>query len=257
MQKNALPITLATLVAAIFGSFLRWLQTRNIFDESGLAIRGAAISIIYAVYTVLVLAAICVLAAALLKHCSAPKEADAALADPTVFPFAAAVALAAVFICCAVVAMFTADSGKYPIMQRIFGAFGIFAGLCLPFLPGKKSGGHSSFSGTAAVVLTLFCCYWLVFDYRLNAENPVMWAYAPELLATIATTLAIYHIAAYFHGRAKPRPTLITVLAAVFFDISVVFDARALWLTGLYAVSALMLLIIEFLLLSNLKESDT
>ena len=255
MQKNALPITLATLVAGIFGAFLRWLQTRNIFDENGLAIRGAGISIVYVIYSVLVLAAVCVLVSMLLKQYAAPKDAAAALADPTAFPFAVACVLAAAFVCCAVVMMFTTGSAKFPMMQRIFGAFGIFAGLCLPFLPAKRTGGHGSFSAAASVVLTLFCCYWLVFAYRLNAENPVIWAYAPEMLAVVTTTLAFYYIAAFFYDRARPNRALTAVLAAVFFDCSVIFDARSAALTGLFAVSALMLLMIEYLFLSNLKET--
>ena len=47
MRKNALTITLCVLVLGIFGAFLRWLQTRSIFEEeTGLALRGAPISVI-------------------------------------------------------------------------------------------------------------------------------------------------------------------------------------------------------------------
>ena len=55
MQKNAFTLTIATFVAGIFGFFLRWLQNMNGFDDAGLAIPGATISVTVTVYTILVL----------------------------------------------------------------------------------------------------------------------------------------------------------------------------------------------------------
>ena len=256
MQKNALPITLATLVVSIFGAFLRWLQTRNIFDENGLAIPGLGISAIYLIYSVLALGAIAALVLLWLRRYDAAKDAAAALADPTVFPFAIACVLGAAFVICALSAMFTSEQSEFPLMQRILGAFGIFAGLCIPFVPARRTGGHHTFSRTAIVFLTLFCCYWLVFAYRLNAENPVIWAYAPEMAALAVTTLAVFHVAAYFHDRAKPTRALICVQAAVFLDVSVIFDVRPLFFTAMLAVSALLLMMLEYLLLTNLKAAE-
>ena len=53
MRKDALTITLTTLVLGIFGAFLRWLQNMNLYDEEGLAARGAGISIVLMVYILL------------------------------------------------------------------------------------------------------------------------------------------------------------------------------------------------------------
>jgi len=261
MQKKALPLTLTTAVISIFGAFLRWLQTQHIFEESGLAVSGAGISICYVVFSVLAVVAFCIIVKGILRDRKTENDAALALADPIGFAVPIACLLGIVVIGCALVAMFTADVSNFSsscavcaLMQRIFGAFGIFSGCCLPFVPAKKSGEKSSFSRTAMVVIVLFCCYSLVFAYRMNAEDPVLWAYAPEMLAVVTTTLAFYHIAAYYFNCAKSGASLILVQMAAYFDLSVIFDVRAMCFNGMLAAAALMLLLAEFLLISNMKE---
>ena len=151
--------------------------------------------------------------------------------------------------------LFTADGTRFPMLQRLFGAFGIFGGLCFPFLIPKRSGSINSMSGAGTVIEAFFFCYWLVFAYKLHAEDPVVWVYGPEMLALVATTVCIYEIAAYFHGRAKPTATIFLLQAAAFLDLSVVFDARALPLTVMIAVCAALMLLLTYLLIANRKES--
>ena len=255
MQKNALTITLTTLVLGIFGAFLRWLQTQNIFEEeTGLATPGAPISIIYVIYSVLALAVIAVIVLGWLRHYAAPKEPEQALRCATPVPQILTCVFAAIFVCCALAMLFSVTDARFPILQRLFGAFGIFGGLCLPFLLPKRSGSLNSMSGTATVIATFFFCYWLIFAYKLHAEDPVVWVYGPEMLALVATTVGVYEIAVYFHDRAKPALTIFVLQAAAFLDISAVFDSRALPLTVMIAVCALLMLLLTYLLIANLKE---
>jgi len=262
MKKNVLPITLATLVVSIFGAFLRWLQTRTLFDEFGLPVRGAGISVVYVIYLLLAFVCICVFVFYGLRKFSAAEDAATALTVRTAAPVVISCVLAVILVYSGLTAMFSASQMEassihwvsFSFMQRIFGAFAIFAGLCLPFLPAKRTGGHSSFSPAASIVLILFCCYWLVFAYCLVAENPSIWTYAPEILAVAATTLAFYYLAAFFYDRAKPKRALTAVLTAVLLNSSVIFDTDRPYFTGVFFVGTLFLLMMAYLLLENLQE---
>ena len=256
MRKNALTITLGMLVLGIFGAFLRWLQTRNIFDaETGLAVRGAPISAIYIIYSVLVLAAIAALTLLWLRGMHASAEPSEALRSETAVPMVLTVILGAVFVCAALVALFTAELSRFPMLQRVFGAFAIFGGVCMPFLLPKRDGTLRSGSGAATVILTLFFCFWLIFAYKLNAEDPVVWAYAPEMLALAAATVGVYEAAAYFHGRAKPVRAVIALHAAAYLSVSVIFVVRATAMTALLGVCAALALLLSYLLIANMKEN--
>ena len=259
MRKNALIILLATLVLSVFGAFLRWLQTRNIFEaESGLAVRGAPISAIYVLFSAVVLACIVALVLLLLRRTAAATAPAEALRCESAVPKVLATVLAVVFLCAALLALFTAGGLRRPspAWQRAFGATAIFGGLCFPFLLPKRSGDSDSASRTAGLICTVFYCFWLIFAYKLHAESPVIWAYGPEMLALAATTLGVYEVTAYFHGHAKPAWALIALYAAAFLDISVVFDVRDVAFTVMLAVSAALMLLFAYLLTANLTRRD-
>ena len=254
MRKNALTITLTTLVLSIFGAFLRWLQTRTAMEkETGLAIPGAPMSIVYVIYTVLALGVIAVIVFVWLKRLTASKEPGEALNSGSVIPTVLLWVFCGVFICASLAVLFTAAGAKYPLLQRLLGAFGIFAGLCFPFLT-ARDGKVSGAARTAAVFLPLFCCFMLVFFYKLHAENPIVWAYGPDMIALAATALAVYEIAAYYFDRAKPLRALLMVQYAALLDISVIFDERAGALTAMLVVFAFVMLLTEYLLLTNMKD---
>jgi hypothetical protein len=253
MRKNALTITLTTLVLGIFGAFLRWLQAKTAFEESGLATPGAALSIVYLLYSLAAVAVLAFIVFGYLRRYSAPREPSAALRCGSVLPQILAWLLCAGFVCAAVAALFSAGTSEFPLLQRLFGAAGIFAGLCLPLLP-AKNGAVSVMSRAAAVLLTFFCCYWMIFAYKLHAENPVVWTYGPEMVAIAVTTLAVYEVAAYYYGHAKPAAALFLIQLAAFLDLSVFFDARAVPLTVILAVFAALLLLLEYLLIANRRE---
>lgn len=255
MRKNAMVMTLATLVLGVFGAFFRWLQTRNIFDEvSGLAARGAALSIILVVYSVFVVALIIAATLLGLRRFRAEKEASAALRSEGRVPGLLLWAFALVFVIAALVVMFTADASRFPMMQRIFGACGIFGGLCFPFFLAKPDGTVQASSRTAAVILPFFYLFWMVFAYKTNADNPTLWAFAPEMLALAGVTIGVYQVAAYFYGRAKPKTALIALQVAAYLNIGVLFDQRNFALTLMIALNAALMLLLEYVLMANLKD---
>lgn len=255
MQKNALAITVSTVVMGVFGAFLRWLQDRTIFEaETGLAVRGAAISTVCALYFVLALIAMLALVVFWLRRYEKAPRAGAALRTRTALPAAAAWLLCAVFAVGGLMRMFSATEAASPQFQRIFGACAILAAACFPFLAGGKEGRPHPLGRLASAVLALFFCLWLVFCYVTNEQNPVLWSYAPEILAITASTLAFYYICCWHYDTAKPNAALLFVQAGVFLNLCILPDSRSKSATAMFAATALLLLLLEFLMVNNLRD---
>ena len=220
MQKNAVTATVATLVMGIFGAFLRWLQNTNLYDsDTGLAAPRAPISFAFLLFSLVMFAVMAIGGIGL---------------------------------------MFSAGASEAPVLQRLLGAAAIVAGAAFPFLPGRILGGTNPLSKPASLILPLFYCVWLVFIYRSNLDNPVLWAYAPEVFAVVATILAFFYIAGCFYGRKTCNAALIAAQIAVYLDLSVLSDELRTLLKAMLIATALMLLLLEYMMISNLtKSSDT
>ena len=254
MRKTATTVTVTTLVLGIFGAFFRWLQITNAYDpESGLPIPGHGTTVVFLIYIILAAAAIAVLTYVWLGRCACAKDVSA-LRSHTGFPRVLSWIFGIGFAAAACVIMFFSDFGRYPLMQRLLGALGILSGLCFPFLPGKTDGSAHSIARTAAVIVSAFCCYWLVFSYRCNSIDPILWNFAPEILALAATVTAFYYVAAFHYGAGRGSRALLSVQLAVFFDMTVLFENRTAAATVMFLTAAAMLLMTEFLIVENMWD---
>lgn len=254
MRKTATTVTVTTLVLGIFGAFFRWLQITNAFDrESGLPISGHGTTVVFLVYIFLAAAVIVGLTYGWLGRYSCSRDA-AALRSRTAIPRVLGWIFGAGFAAASCVLMFFSDFGSYPLMQRLLGAAGILAGLCFPFLPGKPDGSVHSFARTASALAALFFCYWLVFCYRANSNDPILWNFAPEILALAATTAAFYYVAAFHFGAGRGSRALLAVQLGAFFDMTVLFEDRTAVTTVMFLAAAAMLLTAEFLIIENMQD---
>ena len=256
MRKIALTFTVTTLVLGVFGAFFRWLQLMNAFDkETGFPVPGAPITVVLIVYCVLAAAAFCLLTALWLGRYEGASGAEIALKCATGVPMILSWVLCAAFAASACVLLFSAGASLTPMLQRLFGAFGILAALAIPFLFGKNGGsGAGAMGRTAAAVLTVFFCFWTVFDYKSVSSDPIIWNYAFEILAVTVSTLAIYHVTTFYYGIGKLPRTLVLLQLGVFLNISVIFEQRSAPLNIMLGVSAALQLLLEFLLIENMRE---
>lgn len=257
MRNNAFIACITTLVAGIFGFFLRWLQTINGFEENGLAIPGAATAIVFAAYSVLaVLVFALVVRFALRKNELSPKAAEA-LHVPNVLHVAAMWAVAALMAIACLVLMFGSDYARFPTMQRMMAALGIFSALCLPFMLNRKAEGDDKGVGAIASLLPiLFGCLWLVTAYRVESENPVLWSYVIEILAIIGVTMSFYYLAAFFYGRSKPGRCLVMLQTTVYLCLCTLMDEHSGAEKLLFGAVAAALLVFQFVLMCNLREKE-
>ena len=254
MRKTAITVTVTTLVLGVFGAFLRWLQNTGAYDaETGAIVPWHGTTIVLVIYCVFAVAAILAINLLWLRRFEGDDDM-AALRGATGLPAGLGWAFGVAFALCACVVMFTAAASRYPLAQRLLGAFGILAGLSFPFLVAKRDGSVRPLGRAAAMTVTLFCCYWLVCCWRNHSANPVIWVFVMEILAVSASTVAFYYIAAYHYGAGRSRRALPAVQLAIFFDMVTLFAPRGA-VQGLMLLLCIgMLLLFQVLLMENLKE---
>ncbi len=257
MRKTALTLTISTLVLGIFGAFLRWLQNMNAFEkETGFPIPGAGTTVVFVIYTLLVVAAFIVVTLVWLGRFDRGADAKRALRCESIIPMIFGWVLCAAFAAASCFLLFSAAHSRYPLGQRLFGAFGILAGISIPFLFGRKGSSAAGPVGrTASVVITLFYCFWLVFCYKLHSEEPILWKHAPEILAVAAATVAFYFITTYFFSAGHSGRALITVQLGIYLNIATLFEERGTAMNVLFGVTSAALLLLEYLLIANMKET--
>lgn len=260
MQKLALPVTVTTLVAGVFGAFLRWLQLRTIYEaETGLTRPWAGISIIFVIYILVFAAALfCIVFFFLRGRLLKPLAAEDALRVSTVVPGALIWLLGAVFAVSGLVLLFSHKSAVTRLenmLEILFRAGCILAGGCVLCLSRRAEKENAYPGKLGSTVLTLFFCAWLVRSYVVNSRDPVSWNFLPELLAVAASTVAFYYICAYFFVRSKPCSAVFWSHFAALLNICTLFDPTAAAEKALYAATAGTLLLMGFLLLKNMRET--
>lgn len=253
MRKDALTLTLATLVAGIFGAFLRWLQNLNAFEEgTGLNIPGSFTSWLLAAYLIIIAAAIAAVVFLWLSRYGRHGD-ERAFAAQTSIPGIACKALGFITAAACVVIMLSSNQARLPVLQRVFAACGIFCGAAMLLLFSKS--GEAASRKSAVIVITLFCCMWLITSYKFTAENPVIWSFVIEIFTVCALIMAWYELAAYSYGRSKPNAALFFVMLAAVLCITTLSDSRGFAFQLLFASQAAMLLLHEYLMISAMWES--
>jgi len=247
MQKEAWIHSLAALILGAFALLLRWLQDITIFEEeTGLAVAGAAISRLYTLLILLSILALWVLCRRL-KGCTAQTEPELALyGAPKGLGALLAVSALVAGLGCAL--LYFTGAGLFVKVTALLGLLSLPALLLFPSLP--RWGGLGAFLTLFPVV---FFGAWMISAYRSYAVNPVVWSYAPLILAIASLLLAVYHLSAYLFYRAKPAETVFVCSVAPLFCLSVVVDDLDLSVRLIAAGWALGLVGLVWLLVRNMS----
>ena len=227
MLNKSLKLFGFTCIFGVFGAFFRWLQNMTAFEpETGLAISGARWSVIMLLYMVIIAAALAFIVFKKLKPCQFSEEYGSAFDTPTPLFDIIAVVLAAVLGAGGLISLFPALVPPYSIFELITGLFAIVAAACLiGFLRSTKRDHAETRGAGLALVVDLFMCFWLIASYKTFASDPVIWHYAPRLIAICACVLAFYYLAGYPYRKAKPLQTIFfSNLAAFLFIITLADD---------------------------------
>jgi hypothetical protein len=140
------------------------------------------------------------------------------------------------------------------LLIKILALLGLLAAACLAFYPEAKSRGD--LGCLLAAVPVLFFCFWLIVSYKENADDPVLWDYAIEILAIASSALAFYYMAGYHFYRAKPMRSVYFILLAAFFCTMTLADRRGLGASLMFSAAALSFFTLGWILIRNLRQKE-
>lgn len=257
MKSQAYKITGFAAVMGALGFMLRWLQGMRIYDEAtGLAERGTSISVLVVVVLAGTIAALAVWAMWLGRY--EPCRDENALVGKSILYRLFGCLAGGVLVLGGFILLVTAGGYAMPGMQRALAVFEILGGVsAILLVVHADQPGQVKTRRVASVVLVLFGCMFMVTTYRENAANPVLWEFAPEILALCAATLALYYTAGYQFGQAKPRLGIFFCQTGLFLCIVCVTDQGLSPAAAAYAALALFLGMQGFVQAENLRAKQS
>lgn len=193
------------LILGLIGAALRRVELRTVFEPvTGLARRGAPVSVALLLLSAGAFAVALALAVALSRRLEAPEGFKRAYYTGSYGAFAVKALLGFTLAVCAVLlavtrAKFLELSG---VARWIFLLFLVLAGL------GMAAMAYHSYTLKETPLLqpgslmpSVLYCYWMVSIYRVNAGNPVLLEYSYSCLAFAAAAVSAYYTAGYAFGR--------------------------------------------------------
>lgn len=204
MRKKPFVLCGSVCILGIFGAFIRWLQNTTAFEaDTGLQKPFALWSIIMTVYLIIAAVAL-IFPVRGLSGESCPGSFEKAFAGKPVYLKAASWCSSVPVVVGGLVYLFRA---LRPLdhFDLAMGAFAVIAGICLFLLFRALASGKEKISGMISVLVVLFLCFLLVWEYKTYAFDPTIWHFGLRILATAFVLLAYYYIAGFCYGRIKPR----------------------------------------------------
>jgi len=218
-------MALLSILAGVAGFFLRRQEVATVFDPiSGLATRGATISILLIAFSVLVVALLFVMSFLL------PKREFQGFTEA----FGGSVALTALrtflgglifgLSLVELVDLFSTGALDGFSIARL-GA-GALAGLMFCLMAALSH--RNTNVAIPASVPVFWLCIWLIVSHIERAANPVLLAYVYNLFALAALLLALYYIAGFAFRQNRPGRMMFCASVAIFFIGVTMADEMAL-----------------------------
>ena len=255
--KKALEISLYVACAGAFGVFLRWLQVMIAFNDLGLVDRSA-FNVIFPGF---------ILAAALVflrflsrderQRLYVPEEFVAALKNDYQL-FSAVNWLAGLIVLAGAMALLSkSETDKFVRFLRILSAMAAVSAISAPLLLELAHQGAERRGLLCAASLppvALFAA-WLVYLYRSNSINSVLWSYVPEMVAVSAAMFAYARIAGFPFGTARPRRARFDCMIGAALCLTCLAAGRYLAMQLMLFGTALQLILYNWAMVFNLRQA--
>lgn len=256
MQKKALEITCYIAGAGAFGVFLRWLQVMIAFNELGLVDRSAFNLLVPAFVIAAVVVYLRFLDQDKKKHIYLPEDFVSAFRnDYRLFSILCWVS-GLIVVVGALALLSKSEIDKFASFLRVLAALGVLSGISAPLLlelahrEEKRAG---LLSAVSLPPIALFAA-WLVYLYRANSINSVLWAYVPEMLTVVVAMFAFARIAGFAFGTPKPERARFDVMLGGSLCLMCLADERYTGMQLMYVGTALLLMLYNWAMVCNLKE---
>jgi hypothetical protein len=257
MNKRALEITCYVGGAGAFSVFIRWLQTMQAFNEQGLVDKsfwnvGVPLIIFATAFMVLRF-----IDRARNMRYYLPEDFFQALSNPGKAFTIVRWAVGAVMTAGAVLLLMESETDKDAGFYLVLALLGIVNGLVYPVLltaANKPLASRPSLVCFCAFVPILFFSVWLITCFRVNSINSVLWSYGLEIITIIVALLAFYHMAGFAFNSADPWRSMFFAMQGSAMCIMIMADERYMGLEIMYLGSALMLLLYNWIMITNLRQ---
>lgn len=260
MRNKALEQTVFVFTAGGFGVFLRWMQRQLAFDDKGLC----GPSVFNVLLPLFILALVWLLKKRnkelLGKRRSMSELQEEALRNPGKLYTALRWCCGGLMALGGVLIIRGSETETLVRMLRVLGVLAILAGLCLALYLGavnrpigRKRRGLLC---TITMAPVLLFAAWLVYDYRANSINSVVWDYLIEVLCVSTLMLAFFRLAGFAFGQAAPKKLLFWLQFGCFMAVTALADERSMGMQLILLAAALLLALADFILIENLREKD-
>lgn len=254
MQKILKRVCGLTAIMGVFGAFIRWVQGLTAFEEeTGLAIPNAPWSYVMFFFMLATAIALIFMVRSFKKY-EFPTEFTAAMTyekrsiDISTYALGAAMALGGL-----IEAITSFRSEPRSMFGLITGILAMISAICfIVFIRSVRSEKAAPKARSAAVVIVLVLCFWLIATYKVFSSDPVIWHFAPRLLAVSAAIVAFYYIAGYPFNKPRPLLSVFFCQLAAFLLITTLADPFELGEQLIAASTAGFLLLMSYNILNNI-----
>ena len=258
MRKNALIICSYTCAIGAFGAFFRWLQNQICYEVETRTMSSSVFDI---------LIPLVIIAAAVAFYVLIKKHFESGLVPPAklyemfhgttlIYPIAFWV-LSAVMVLGGIITMMSVRFDPQATLYTIIGLLAIFSGVGFPLIcTCAKHRYAPSFISILMTIPVVMLCLWLVASYRQNATIPSVSVYSIEILALCACIAAFFFTSGYAYGRVMPVECMLSTMFAAFMCFMTLSDARNVGLQFVICSCAGMLIVENWMLISNSHEKE-
>ncbi len=257
--KNPLIISCFVCAAGSFGAFFRWLMNMLAFekDAESYLMNPSAWPYILIVFSIAVAVLFSKVIGHFIKSGFVPvSDAKSAFRNRTPLLPIVAWGVGILMIVGGIVTLAEIDPTDSTTLLSCIGIFAMLSGVSFPSICTSSRRKFSPGLVCCFMYLpVIMFCLWLVYSYKTYATVPAVWVYAVEIVAICSAIFAFLSNIGYPAGKVKPKKAILLTMLASFFCFMTLSDERSTGLTILMLSSALMLLVENWLILSNMIDT--
>ena len=244
--------------AGAFGVFFRWIQDQLAFDDAGLP-ESSLLHYLLPLYLV-------VAALVMRRFIRRYEKEGLAVSDDICTAFANDGALYG-FLRWAIglmmtvgglVTLMTTELDKYGDMLRILAILAMLSGLAWALtleLIRRRSANRGLLCVLMLIPMLLYA-FWLIYCYRRNSINGVIWSYVVEVATVCAALLAFFRAAGYAFDAPNWKRCVFDVSFAAELCLTSLADERYLGMQLILFATALMFLLYNWIMVCSLTRTE-
>lgn len=258
-DSKSLEISCYVLGAGAFGIFARWMQLQLAYNDADLPDASA--------WNVLLPLLILAAAFVFYRFLKKSEKAGYVLSDDLFEALKNEGKIYAVVRWCIGIAL--AAGSAYLFIEsevdrnvtflRVLSVLGVLTGISFPLLLSCANRPHVSKQSTTTLLTLfpiLFFSVWLLTSYKRNSINPVQWDFVVEILTLIICMEATFRLAGFAYGVPSTKKTMFFSMWGAMLCMTCIADVRYFSEQVMFGASALMLVLLNWIMVSNYTKME-